>query len=163
MCVCVFSLFHRSQEQMEFISCTPLPNTKRKVESDGVCVRVCVCVCPIFSSPASFPAESAPASWTPHTRVIWCVRFCASTQNLFQIEADCSVELQNQTEDVNKSADSVWTRSCVSDGEYITGSALSSEQRKYYTKNSINSLTDTSQYHVEVRHGSVQEIRLRNQ
>lgn len=25
------------------------------------------------------------------------------------------------------------------------------EQRKHYTKNSINSLTDTSQYHVEVR------------
>lgn len=51
----------------------------------------------------------------------------------------------SRSEDVNKSADSVWTRSCV----YITGSALSSEQRKNYTKNSINSLTDTSQYHVE--------------
>lgn len=30
-------------------------------------------------------------------------------------------------------------------------SAVSSEQRKNYTKNSINSLTDTSQYHVEVK------------
>uniref|UniRef100_A0A671TA54 Epidermal growth factor receptor kinase substrate 8-like protein 1 n=1 Tax=Sinocyclocheilus anshuiensis TaxID=1608454 RepID=A0A671TA54_9TELE len=41
-------------------------------------------------------------------------------------------------------------RLCVSDGsDYITRTALSSEQRKNYTKNSINSLTDTSQYHVE--------------
>uniref|UniRef100_A0A672QX45 Epidermal growth factor receptor kinase substrate 8-like n=1 Tax=Sinocyclocheilus grahami TaxID=75366 RepID=A0A672QX45_SINGR len=46
-------------------------------------------------------------------------------------------------------ADSVWTRLCASDGDYITTSALSSEHRKNYTKNSINSLTDTSQYHVE--------------
>uniref|UniRef100_A0A671SBA1 SH3 domain-containing protein n=1 Tax=Sinocyclocheilus anshuiensis TaxID=1608454 RepID=A0A671SBA1_9TELE len=38
---------------------------------------------------------------------------------------------------------------CASNGDYITRSALSSEHRKNYTKNSINSLTDTSQYHVE--------------
>ncbi|KAL0196566.1 hypothetical protein M9458_010138, partial [Cirrhinus mrigala] len=77
--------------------------------------------------------------------------FHVSTRNLFlQIEADCSAALSSRvtTEDENKSADSVWTRLCVSDGDYITRSALPSDQRNY-TKNSINSLTDTSQYHVE--------------